>query len=41
MKEFLAQCDDVFLRLIEALPAYDALAIDEEAYRGQENILLS
>ena len=41
MREFLAQCDDDFLRLIEALPDYDALAIDEDAYRKEEEILLS
>jgi len=41
MREFLAQCDDSFLRLIEALPDYDTLAIDEDAYRTEEDILLS
>jgi hypothetical protein len=41
MREFLAQYDDNFLRLIEALPDYDALAIDEDAYRAEEDILLN
>ena len=40
-REFLAQGDDDFLRLIEALPDYDALAISEDAYRKEEDILLS
>jgi hypothetical protein len=41
MREIVAQCHDDFLRLIEALPDYDALVIDEDAYREEENILLS
>jgi hypothetical protein len=40
-REFLAQGDDDFLRLIEALPDYDALLIDEDAYCKEEEILLS
>ena len=40
MREFLAQGDDDFLRLIEALPDYDALEIDEDAYRNEEDKLL-
>ena len=40
MREFLAQDDDDFLRLIEALPDYDALVIDEDAYRNEEDKLL-
>jgi hypothetical protein len=40
-REFLAQGDDDFLRLIEALPDYDALAIDEDAYCEEEDVLLS
>ena len=39
-REFLAQGDDDFLRLIEALPDYDTLAIDEDAYRNEEAKLL-
>jgi len=39
-REFLAQDDDDFLRLIEALPDYDTLAIDEDAYRNEEAKLL-
>jgi hypothetical protein len=38
-REFLAQGDDDFLRLIEALPDYDALEIDEDAYRNEEDKL--
>jgi hypothetical protein len=41
MREFLAHGDDDFLRLIEALPDYDALAINEDAYRKEEDVLLS
>jgi len=41
MREFLAHGDDDFLRLIEALPDYDALAIDDDAYRKEEGVLLS
>jgi len=41
MRAFLAECDDDFLRLIEVLPDYDALAIDADAYRKEEEILLS
>jgi hypothetical protein len=37
----LAQCDDDFLRLIEALPDYDVLVIDEDAYRKEEDVLLN
>jgi hypothetical protein len=40
-REILAQCDDDFLRMIEALPDYDALEIDEDAYRKEEDVLLS
>ena len=40
MREILEQRDDVLLRLIEALPDYDALAIDEDAYRNEEDKLL-
>jgi hypothetical protein len=40
MREILAQCDDDFLRMMEALPDYDALAIDEDAYRNEEDKLL-
>ena len=36
----MAQDDDDFLRLIEALPDYDTLAIDEDAYRNEEAKLL-
>jgi len=39
-REFLAQGDDDFLRLIEALPDYDALEIDEDAYSNEEDKLL-
>jgi len=39
MRKFLAQCDDDFLRLVEALPDYDALVIDEDAYRNEEDKL--
>jgi len=39
MREFLARDDD-FLRLVEALPDYNALIIDEDAYRTEEAILL-
>jgi hypothetical protein len=39
-REFLAQRDDDFLRLVEALPDYDALVIDEDAYRNEEDKLL-
>jgi len=41
IREFLAQCDNDFLPLIEALPDYDTLAIDEDAYRTEEDVLLS
>jgi hypothetical protein len=40
MREILAQGDDDFLRMIEALPNYDALEIDEDAYRNEEDKLL-
>ena len=40
MREILAQCDDDFLRLIEALPDYDALVVNEDAYRNEEAKLL-
>ncbi len=40
MRVFLAEFDDDFLRLIEALPDYDALTIDEDAFRKEEVILL-
>jgi hypothetical protein len=41
MKAFLAQRDDDFLRLTEALPDYDALEIDEDAFDQEVDILLS
>jgi hypothetical protein len=41
MRGVLVRCDDDFLRLIEALPDYDALAIDEDSYYKEEDILLS
>jgi hypothetical protein len=41
MREFLAQHDDDFLQLIEALPDYDRLEINEDAYRMEEEILSS
>jgi hypothetical protein len=40
MREILAQCDDDFLQMIEALPDYDALVIDEDVYRNEEAKLL-
>ena len=40
MREILAQCDDDFLRMIEALPDYDALVVNEDAYRNEEDKLL-
>jgi hypothetical protein len=39
-REFLAQGDDDFLRLMEALPDYDALEIDEDVCRNEEDKLL-
>lgn len=39
-REFLAQGDDDFLRLIEALPDYDALVIDEDDYCDEEDKLM-
>jgi hypothetical protein len=41
LREFLAQGDDVLLRLIQVLPDYDALAIDEDAFHKEEVVLLS
>lgn len=41
MKELLAQHDDDFLQLIEALPDYDRLEINEDAYRTEGEILSS
>jgi len=40
LREILAQGDDDFLRMMEALPNYDALEIDEDAYRNEEDKLL-
>jgi len=40
MREILPEPDDDFLKLIEALPDYDGLEIDEDAYRTEEEILL-
>ena len=40
MRVILPEPDDDFLRLIEALPDYDGLEIDEDAYRTEEGILL-
>jgi len=40
MRNFLEQDDDDFLRLIEALPDYDALVVNEDAYRNEEDKLL-
>jgi hypothetical protein len=40
MREILVQQDDDFLQLIEALPDYDQLEIDQDAYRAEEEILL-
>ncbi len=40
-REILAQCDDDFLRMIEALPDYNTLEIDEDAYRQEKDVLLS
>jgi stage V sporulation protein SpoVS len=40
MRVILPEPDDDFLKLIEALPDYDGLEIDEDAYRTEEGILL-
>jgi hypothetical protein len=41
MREILARCDDDFLKLIEALPDYESLAIADDAYDKEKGILLS
>ncbi len=40
MREILAQHEDDFLQLIEALPDYDALVIDEDTYDTEADVLL-
>jgi len=41
MRELVSACHDDFLRLIEALPDYNALEIDEDSYRKEEEVLLN
>lgn len=40
MREILAQHEDDFLQLIEALPDYDALVIDEDTYDTEADVLI-
>lgn len=40
LRDFLAENDDDFLKLTEALPDYEALAIDEDMYDTEAGILL-